>query len=127
LSKGRQISAIRDGHVGDHLPVEGEHRGRRPKLRTHVTDSALACCTDRFGPWAKVLHNLVGPALHRQQTAQVENDVFRRSPAIQFSGQAHADQFRMKNLPRQTCHHFTRICAADTDRQPTQATTVRRM
>ena len=91
LRETRQISPIGDVHVGDHLLIERKHRSGSPKFRAHVADRALACCANGFRAGAKILDDLVCATLHRQQAAQIENHILRRSPAAQLPGQAHAD------------------------------------
>ncbi len=122
-----EIGPVGDVQVGDHLLIEGEHRGRGPELRAHVADRAFAGRADRLGAGAEVLDDLVRPALHGEQAAEIEDHVLRRGPTAQLAGQPHADQFRMEHFPGQPGHHFARVRAADADRQHAQAAAVRRM
>ena len=107
--------------------IEREDRGRGAQLGPHVGDRPFTGATDGVGAGPEVLHDLVGPALHRQQAADVQDDVLGRGPPAQLAGQPDADQLGVQHFPGQPCHHLAGVRASHADRQHPQPAAVRRM
>ena len=88
---------------------------------------AFAGARDALGAGAEILDDLVGAALDGEHSAELEDDVLRRRPAVELAGQLHADDARQQHLPREAGHHVDRVGAADADRAHAEPARVRRV
>ena len=62
--------------VVDHAVVEGEERGRRTNLGTHITDRGHTRARERLDTRASVLNDGTSAALDGEDTSDLEDDVW---------------------------------------------------
>ncbi|MCG3120622.1 MAG: hypothetical protein ALAOOOJD_03403 [bacterium] len=107
--------ALGGDQIRFHAIVKWKDRRRRADLRAHVGDRRFAGRADRPRALAKIFDNIVGAALHRENSGDAQNNVFCGGPAVHFTFEMHADEARPFQFPRNAGHHIHRIRAADTD------------
>ena len=133
-----QVVGVLVGEIGDLFALGGlqvhrgsvvvrEHRARGADLGAHVADRRLARRRDRLAPGAEVLDDRAGPALHGEDSGDLEDDVLWRRPSRQPAREVHADDLRHLRVERPARHDVDGIGAAHADRDHAEAAGVGRV
>ena len=111
----RDVAAACRAQVPGHALVVGENRGGRTQFGTHVGDGCLARGADGRGPWPEVFNDGVGATGNGQLAGQVQDHVLGGGPAAHLSGEVHADEAGIQDLPGQPGHNLHGVGATHTD------------
>ena len=95
------------------MGVIGKNRARRAEFRAHVRDRRFAGRGKSVGARTEVFNNGVRAAFDGENSEELQDDVLRRGPPLQFPGELHADHLRHGELPFHTRHAVHGVRAAD--------------
>ena len=91
LGKLSQFWAASGLQVGGHPLVVGEYIAGSTQFSAHVSDGGLAGAAYGVNAGAEVLDDSVGAPGNGQDTGQVDDYIFGRSPTAEFTGQFYPD------------------------------------
>ncbi len=121
------VTAVRGAQVALHGSVVGKRGGGGANFSTHITDGTFTGTGKGGSPFAEVLDNSSRSTLHRQDACHLEDHVLGRSPAVEFAGQLHTDEFRKFQFPGHAGHYVNGIRTAYTDGHHAQTAGVHRV
>src|SRR5690606_35164993 len=110
-----------------HGLIVAKRRCRGSDFSPHVADRTFSGTRHGFRALAEILDNAARSTFYGKDTRYFQDDVLRRGPTVEFTGQFYANQFRELKLPREPCHDIARIRTADTDGQHTESAGVHGM
>ena len=93
----------------------------------HVADGTFSGAAQGGSPFTEIFHNGTGSAFYGKNACYFEDDVFCRSPTVQFSGQFYADQFGEFQFPGHTGHYINGVSTAHANGYHAQTTGVHRV
>ena len=109
------------------MGVIGKNRARRAEFRAHVRDRRFAGRGKGIRARTEVFNNGVRAAFDGENPEELQDDILRSGPALQLSGELHADHLRHRELPLHTRHAVHGVRAADTDRDAAKPRAIRRV
>ncbi len=119
-----EISAVGMTEIRAAAGIVGEDGGGGTDLCAHVGDGGFSRTADGVCAGAEVFDDMVGSALDGEDSCEFEDHVFGGGPAVEFAGQAYADQFGHTDGPCESRHHFGGIGSTDTDSDHAESTGV---
>ena len=121
------IGATGGAQVAFHAGIVAEGGSGSADLGAHVTDRAFAGTAHGRRAFAEVFDDRAGSAFHGEDAGDFQDHILRAGPAVEFTGQFDADEFRPFEFPGKSGHHVAGVCTADTDGDHAEAARVHRM
>lgn len=124
LGVSSDLRSVGSLEVFSHALIEGEERGRRADLGTHVTDGSHASAAEGFDTRTAVFDDSAGSALDGEDASNLENNVLGSSPAADFTSKIDTNDLGALEFPRDSSHNVDGVSATDTASDHTETTRV---
>ncbi len=110
ISEVGDVGASGGTQVAAHSGIIAKSGGSSTYFSTHIANSTFSGARKAIGSFAKILNDIASASFYGQDTGYFEDNIFGRSPAVEFSGEFDTDEFGHFQFPRQSRHHITSVC-----------------